>query len=304
VGAASPLSRASTFIVDQSDGAGGSFVYLDVIDPVSYFDMASYWWIDGDDATARALLERGRAVIIPAPLATRLDVGRGDPVVLRTSEGPVAFEVAGIAQLSNIPVKLVVGDKDGRDLFGVAQPSGLAIQVTRGTDVAAAAAALEQDLGPRSTFIVATAGDLRADSRAQILGISNGFFVLLLLAGLIGLFGLANTLAVSILQRLREIGILRAIGATRTQVGSMAVVEAVTLVTIAFALSVPLGALISGPLINVTTASLGDFDAPLVLPWVMVPIVATIGLVVGGAAAVWPARRAAATEIDSALRFE
>lgn len=304
VRAASSWSRASTFHVDDSDGDGGSFVFLDVIDPATYFDMASYWWTEGDDASAQALLERGRAVIVPAPFAERLKIGRGDSIELRTSQGTVEFEVAALARISNVPVRLVVGVKDGRELFGVAQASMLALQVRDGVDPADAAAAIERDLGAQATFIVSTASDLRADARAQILGISNGFFVLLLLGGLVGLFGLANTLAVSIIQRVREIGVLRALGATRVQVGSMAIVEAVTLVAIAVALSVPLGWLISGPLLGATTSALGDFDAPLIVPWVMVPVIAGLGLVLGGTAAVWPARRAARTEIDSALRFE
>src|SRR5213078_3191292 len=133
------------------------------------------------------------------------------------------------------------------------------LNVGRGTDPARVRDTLRQQLGQRATFLISTPFEQKADLRAQLNAGVGAFFVLLLLAGLVGLFGLANTMAVSVMQRYREIGLLRAVGARRRQITGMALVEAETLVAVAFVLAIPLGVLISRPLLATISSGIGDF---------------------------------------------
>ena len=295
------IANASTTL---THGDTDERVYVQAIDPTSYFEVGSFSWSDGDDASARQALEGGGVVIFPTSAADRLGVERGDTVVMHTADGPAEFVVAGLAHLSNIPTRLVIAKADGERLFGTWGPDEAWVNVSGTRDLEAARRSLEDDLRPMAGFIASTPSEIKEDVRAQVAGGANGFYVLIFMAGAVGLFGLANTVAVSILQRYREIGLIRALGARRRQVRSMALVEAVTLVVAAFVLAVPLGALLSRPLLAAVQSNLGDVTVHYSFPWLVLPVVGVAGLVVGALAAALPARRAAALEIDDALRFE
>lgn len=279
-------------------------VYVRAIDPATYFDTGSYLFVDGGRREAVDALRSGPSIILGTPTAKRLHVGRGDAVTIDTPAGAVPFRVAATAEISNIPTVVYTSADAGRRYFGVDTPAEILVRPWPGTDPEALRRTLVHDLSPRATFLAATAGELKADNRAQVGGGINAFFALLLLAGVVGMFGLANTLAVSIGQRHREIGVLRAIGARRRQVQAMAVVEAVTLVAVAFILALPLGVGLSRPLLATTNAAIGDLTTHYRFAWGVLPILAVAGLAVALIAAYWPARRAAGIEIDAALRFE
>jgi putative ABC transport system permease protein len=163
---------------------------------------------------------------------------------------------------------------------------------------------IEDDLGSEATLIVSTLADIQADIRAVINGGLNAFVVLLMMAGVLGLFGLTNTMAVSMIERYREIGLLRAIGARRRQVRGMALVESSTLVAVAFVLSLPLGAFLSFALVRFSTVLVGDVSIHYSFPWKTLPILVVGGAIAAAATAVGPARRATQLDIETALRFE
>ena len=66
-----------------------------VIDPATYFDVAGFAWVDGDDESAAAALATGGSVLLPDAIVTGDDLDRGEVVRLRTSEGVAEFTLAG-----------------------------------------------------------------------------------------------------------------------------------------------------------------------------------------------------------------
>lgn len=285
-------------------GSGTEDIYIGSIDPNTYFDVASFPFTDGTPDSVVAAFGRGNAVIVPTTAADRLDVGAGDLITLNTLVGPVPFEVAATVELSNIPALFVTSSDVARRLFGAKGIEDILVRIDPATTPAMVRDAIEATLGDQATFIVTTSSELKADTRAQIGGGVNSFLVLLFLAGIVGTFGLANTMAVSVTKRYREIGVLRAIGARRRHIRDMAIVEALTLVAIALVLALPLGMLLSKPLLDTTRTQLGDISVDYAIPWSIVPILAVLGAAVAVVAAVWPARRASHLDIDAALRFE
>lgn len=301
VAATAVIARSTaTFTVDGST----EDIYIDAIDPATYFDVANYPFTQGTSEAVTAAFSRGPAVIIPAGTAERVGADLGDTITMGTLAGPVDFEIAAVAELINIPSEFVVDLDLGADLFGATANDSVLVRTDPGSEPTEVRERIETELGDRATFIVSTSAELKADTRAQVGAGINSFFVLLLLAGVVGTFGLANTMAVSMLQRYREIGVLRAIGARRRQIRAMAIIEALTLVTVALVLALPLGALVSRPLLNTTQAQLGDITVHYETPWIVMPILAVVGVVVAVIAAAWPARRATRLDIDEALRFE
>lgn len=141
----------------------------------------------------------------------------------------------------------------------------------------------------------AAAAQERAATVDQVLGLAT---VLLVLTVAIALLGITNTLALSVAERTREIGLLRAVGASRRQVGAMVRGEAVLVATMAGALGLALGVGLGA----VTVTALGR-TAPLavVLPAGRLAAVVVVAVAAGLVAGLAPARRAARMDVLAAV---
>ncbi len=135
----------------------------------------------------------------------------------------------------------------------------------------------------------------------QISGLSsvlNILYVLLALSVLVSLFGIVNTLVLTVFERTREIGMLRAIGMTRRQTRRMIRHESVITALIGAAIGIVLGLILAGLLI--AKLDFVDFAFPLF----QVIVFAVAAVIVGVLAAIFPARRAAKLNPLEALRHE
>jgi putative ABC transport system permease protein len=142
--------------------------------------------------------------------------------------------------------------------------------------------------------------ELKESREKQIGELVNLFYALLALAVLISLFGIANTLALSIHERTRELGMLRAIGMSRRQVRTMIRYEAVITALIGGILGMVLGlifaALIAQPL--------KDEGFTLSYPVGSLVVLLILAALAGVVAAVFPARRAAKLDVLESLQYE
>jgi putative ABC transport system permease protein len=135
----------------------------------------------------------------------------------------------------------------------------------------------------------------------QISGLNsilNIFYVLLALSVIVSLFGIVNTLVLTVFERTREIGMLRAIGMTRRQVRRMIRHESVITALIGGALGIALGIVLGGLLIARV-----DFIV-FSLPVFSLIVFAIATVLVGILAAIFPARRAARLNVLEALQYE
>jgi len=130
-----------------------------------------------------------------------------------------------------------------------------------------------------------------------------GFQLLLFVAALVGVLGLANTMVVSVLSRTREVGVLRSSGTLRRQARAMVLVEASTLALVAYAISIPLGWLLSTGIVVSQRSALG-FSIDYVYAWPLLPLLLLLSLFVAGIASLVPARRIGRLQIVEALRFD
>jgi ABC-type antimicrobial peptide transport system permease subunit len=135
----------------------------------------------------------------------------------------------------------------------------------------------------------------------QVAGLSavlNILYVLLALSVIVSLFGIINTLALSVFERTRELGLLRAIGMTRRQTARMIRQESVVTALIGAVLGILLGIALGGLL--VARIDFIEFS----LPVVTLIVVALAAIVVGIIAAILPARRASRLNVLEALQYE
>ena len=125
-------------------------------------------------------------------------------------------------------------------------------------------------------------------------------YVLLALSVIISLFGMVNTLALSVFERTRELGMLRAVGMTRRQTRRMIRHESVITALIGAALGLPLGIFLAA----LVTRALGQYDIRFSLPVGQLIVLAIVAVIAGLLAAITPARRAAKLDPLRALQYE
>jgi putative ABC transport system permease protein len=126
------------------------------------------------------------------------------------------------------------------------------------------------------------------------------FDALALVAVLVAALGIVNTLTVSVLERVRELGVLRAAGMTRGQVRRTVVVEAGILGIVGSLLGVATG-LVAGAILVLLA---GGGPLILDLPWTSIAVAVGLGVGVSMAAAWYPARLASRLAIVAAVQHE
>jgi putative ABC transport system permease protein len=143
--------------------------------------------------------------------------------------------------------------------------------------------------------------EYRQSQEEQINTLLVMFNALLILAVIIAVFGITNTLALSVFERTREIGLLRAVGMTRRQVRRMVRWEAIIVAIIGSILGIVVG-LFFGIVVTAALATQG-------INVLSIPAVQIVGLVAFGAlaglfAAILPARKASRLNILNAIAYE
>lgn len=301
VGTISPVRFGTVDLGIAGDDASISTTFIQVIDPATYFEVSSFPYVEGDDASVQSALAAGGAVVLPAREANRLGAGTGDPVQITTRNGPERFEVAGIYDVVGGGFGAVFGTTD-LERIGAGRVNGFLVG-TDGTDVEQLATAIRERVADDRQLVVDSPADARAYAEDQLDGFFGIAYAILVVALGISLLGLANTLVVAILDRTREIGVLRSTGARRGDIRRMITVEAVTMAVVAFVLSVPLAALVAYGIIDVQRATIaGGLD--YAFPWMLLAPLAVVTAVVAAVASILPARRAGRLEIIDTLRFE
>ena len=257
----------------------------------------------GERAAAFAALRAGGAILVPEPVATRDNLGIGSTLELSKPGGKVhSFTVAGIVAYT-LPARspdgaLLVSLDDARSLFGATAASIWAFVPQPGITQAAFRTALQaKALGYPGEVL--TAEGLSSDLERSLDRLIGLFDVLALLAVVIAGLGIVNTLAVSVVERAREIAILRSHGMTTSQVQAMVVAEAAIMGAIGGIAAVATGMLMSLAVVGGTTPR--DFGAGLAIPWPMLISVVLLGIGVAAAAGLYPARLAARISIVGSI---
>ena len=170
-----------------------------------------------------------------------------------------------------------------------------------GVTPAAARAAVERVTDEFPNVEVRDQAEFKQQQEDQVNQIVGLITALLLLSIIIALFGIINTLALSIFERTRELGLLRAVGMSRRQVRSMIRGESVIIAVMGAVLGLAVGVLFGYAVVN---ALADEGIGAVVIPFGQLVTYVILAGVAGVIAAVFPARRAARLDVLAAISYE
>jgi len=264
-------------------------------------DALKVEWKQGDPAVLREL--RDDQAVISTGFASDhgLEVGDSFQLLTQTRARP-SFEVVGTfsSKLEVLGSVLVTQQVMGSD-FAQTQDTIDFVQTEPGADEATVQALLTA--GIETAFPVAEVlnqQELKENREEQVQNLVNLFYALLALAILISLFGIANTLALSIHERTRELGMLRAIGMSRRQVRTMIRYESVITALIGAILGMALGIVFA----TLMAVPLKDEGFTLSYPIGSLVALLVLAALAGVLAAIAPARRASRLNVLQSLQYE
>ncbi|MEV6597511.1 ABC transporter permease [Actinoplanes sp. NPDC051346] len=265
-------------------------------------DLAALAQTYGATATGGALTTlRDDQIAVSVPTATERGWQVGTTVTVQASRGQAhSYTVAATYAEDALPGKIMLPAAATKD-FGIPQPVLGFVRLDDGVPVSAVL--------PQVKALVADSPEVSATDAAAFVDQQAATFdtlitmiqVLLALAILIAVLGVVNTLALSVLERTRELGLLRAVGLGRAQTMRMVTVEAVVISVFGALLGVTVGA---GLGTAVTRALKSDGITELVLPWGRMGTYLVLAALVGVIAAVLPAIRAARLNVLGAIAHD
>ena len=278
--------------------AFGNKIAITGVDPPSQ-RMFNLDWTEGSPAVLGTLGDDGAYVDKDYAKSHHLTLGSPVPLTFANSTKEL-FTVKGIFDppTGGSPFGRVTISDASFDRH-VPEPQNLySFVLMRGGQTAANEAALDRTLKDFPNAKAATRQKFIDNQISGLSSVLNILYVLLALSVVVSLFGIVNTLVLTVFERTREIGMLRAIGMTRRQVRRMIRHESVITALIGAAIGIALGIVLAVLLIARV-----DFIV-LSVPVGQLVVFAIASIFVGIVAAIFPARRAARLNVLEALQYE
>jgi putative ABC transport system permease protein len=261
--------------------------------------------ISGDEESMNRLASQEKGVILSENLAALVKLGLGDTVELATPTGMLRLPVVGtIRDLSNQMGTIFLErsayiryfQDDTVDLFRVYLKPGASQEEVRGQIV--------ERLGrQRRVFVM-----LNRDVRAYVAKVMDQWFGLtyiqVIVAMLVAILGIVNTLTVSISDRRRELGVLRAVGGLRNQIRGTVWMEAAAIGIIGLVLGVATGAIMLYYELQAIQHDISGMPFAYQFPWGIVGMLVPVILLAALGAAILPAESAVRGSLVEALEYE
>ncbi len=291
-----PEVKAASGVRQAVAHIGGTTADLLAVDPAAYGKI-----VDLDLTRGRLENLDQDGIAVRDAVATANGWSVGDRVPVRFAQtGEQQFTVAATYHAKDVAGDYVVGLVAHEANVTGRFDTKVLVAKADGVSMADARAAISKVTADYPTAKLQDQTEYKQAQAAQIDRFVNLVYVLLALAVLIAMLGIANTLALSILERTRELGLLRAVGMTRRQLRSMVRWESVIVALLGAFLGLAIGLLAGWAMVT----AVADEGARLQLPAGQLAAVALIAALAGMLAAVLPARRASRLNPLAAIATE
>jgi putative ABC transport system permease protein len=243
-------------------------------------------------------------IFISSVLSEKYHLAVGDTMRLKTKKGFKDFQIAGVVVDFYNQGLVVQGSWETmRRFFNIRDPGVFLVKIQEGQSVDDILNLIDSQYGQRYHLSLISNESIRARVSTLMDQAFSMFDVMALISIVVGSLGVINTLTMSVIERTREIGMLRAIGTTRGQIVKMVLAEAGLMGVIGGILGLATGVILARILfIGMTTMS--GYELTFNLPSDGLAISFIVALVVSQLAAIPPALRAARVRIIEALQYE
>jgi putative ABC transport system permease protein len=287
------------FTESKVKGAGDGF--LSLVDPETVGAVLELEWIEGSAETLSGLGPTD--AVIDEKWGRDNGFAVGDEFEATASSGEkITYTVRGTYQdNADFTGDFVASDVSAPAYGEASSVTNQLIALSEGADVDAVRseidAVLERDF---PTIESQNQQELKDSIGGQLDTLLGAVYGLLLLAVIVSLFGIVNTLALSIYERTRELGLLRAVGMSRRQARRIVRYEAVITALIGAALGIVLGVVFA----IIASRPLAEEGFELEIPIATLVILVVLAVIAGIVAAIGPARRASRLDVLEALAYE
>lgn len=279
----------------SSASVDGGQLFVTAIDPRSFADVEQ---IEPTSGTA----DLGKDSVM---LSTKHEGGRavGDTVEVKMGSATRELTVVGfydeIQAIGSPDVLMSVDTVES--MGGSAADNWAFIFVDAGADKAQVESGIEQIVDKQPLVTLKDQAGYADEQRASINQLLYLIYALLGLAIVIAVLGIVNTLGLSVMERTREVGLLRAVGLSRRQLWRMITLESVTIALLGALLGIVLG-VVAG--VAIQRSLVDDGITELAIPWVQMAVFVALAGVIGVLAALLPARRASRMDVLQAISAE
>jgi putative ABC transport system permease protein len=308
-----PLNAAAALAAERAEGvevvsairgddaqAFGETVHVNGVDP-NVTEVLALDWKAGSDRLPGELRTDG--AFVKEEYADEKGLEVGSRVELKTPTGEVVrLRVLGIFSepTGGSPFGEISVSSSTFDGSFANRDSEFTFVNMRDGVTAANTAVLERAVEDFPEAKVETRDEFRDRQLSALDTVLNILYALLALSVIVSLFGIVNTLVLSVFERTRELGMLRAIGMTRRQVRRMIRYESIVTALIGATLGIAVGVFLAA----LVTRTLSDQGIVFSVPYETLAVFVIIAIAAGVLAAIFPARRASRLNVLEALQYE
>jgi putative ABC transport system permease protein len=276
------------------------------LDPISYNQVTSFVFSElaTDEQGALNALASGDSIFISSVLAEKYLLKPGDKISLATKTGEREFLIAAVV-VDYYNQGLVINGSwiDMNRYFRLKDANAFLVKVEDGSDSVQVQNLIEERYGKIERLVVASNQSLLTRV-TNLLNQAFGMFdVLALIAMFVGFLGIMNTLTMNVMERTQELGMLRSVGMTRTQVVFMVLAESAQIGLIGGIFGIAFGVVLARIFMLAMTAMSG-YKLDFILPPDRILVALLIALAVSQVAALLPAIRASRLRILEAIQYE
>lgn len=277
-----------------------------------YFRVKSYELAEGRIFSAQEARRGGNIAVVGQEIVKRLFGGRVERAIGKTiTVGPLRLQIVGVlaeeGQSENSADKLVIVPlSTARNAYASSQTSyGIVAQLSTvgdlasGSSEATGAMRIARRLGPRDAndFDIITSDSLVEEIEENTQKLQAGAIAIGIMTLFGAAIGLMNIMLVSVTERTREIGIIKALGASRSTILAQFLTEAVVITQVGGVVGIVIGMLVG----NVVTLFAGG---TFLVPWNWIIISFIVCLITGLLSGLYPAVKAARLDPIESLRYE
>jgi putative ABC transport system permease protein len=257
------------------------------------------------ESEAREAVIKGDGVLVARNFAARYKLGPGDRLKLATPTEPFDRPIVGIIEDYTSEKGSVFFDRElYKRYWKDSSVDMIEINLHAGVDRAEVKSQVERMVKGQHRAFVYT----NQEYKTWILDLINGFFALsymqMLVSVVIAALGIVNSLMISVAERKRELGVLRAIGGLRGQIRKMVLLEAAAIAFVGVLIGAIAGALNTYFIVRTMAMMVGGWIIPFEFSPALVLIALPLALAVALVAAWWPARKAVNLRVVEAIGYE